>query len=291
MAQNIGHSDRPKRNLFDINKIDYEWIEKTNKLKELKLAYEALEEDGYFPDLLKKLGEKICTLDANFARRIGMGGSAFTREEEAALKSEVDDFFADAAKTDALLRDAAGDDGQENQSIFSNGIAIQREVKSTVAENYEKKQAAENERLKGNECVKSKEYAEAVACYSRSLELNGTEAFTYANRAMAYIKMKDYRKAIEDANTALKLKPGYLKAYHRRGKAYAALNEHELAIKDFQTILEAEPENKEVNKDLMAARTLLNDQLLKEIEKGKKKGKGGAAKGKAAAKSSSAAET
>jgi tetratricopeptide (TPR) repeat protein len=91
---------------------------------------------------------------------------------------------------------------------------------------------------------------------------------------MAYIKMKDYRKAIDDANTALEMKPGYLKAFHRRGKAYAALNEHDLAIKDFQTILESEPENKEVNKDLMAARTLLNDKILKEIEKeNKKKGK------------------
>jgi len=87
---------------------------------------------------------------------------------------------------------------------------------------------------------------------------------------MAYIKMKDYRKAIDDANMALKFKPGYLKAYHRRGKANAALNEHELAIKDFQTILESEPENKEVNKDLMAARTLLNDKILKEINMEKK---------------------
>jgi tetratricopeptide (TPR) repeat protein len=90
--------------------------------------------------------------------------------------------------------------------------------------------------------------------------------------------MKDYRKAIDDANTALKLKPGYLKAFHRRGKAYAALNEHEMAIKDFQTILESEPENKEVNKDLMAARTLLNDKILKEVENAKKKKKSASTK-------------
>ena len=32
---------------------------------------------------------------------------------------------------------------------------------------------AENERLKGNECVKAKSYTEAVECYSRSLELDG----------------------------------------------------------------------------------------------------------------------
>lgn len=172
-------------------------------------------------------------------------------EEARALNSELNDFFADAAKTDEQLRGAVPkDENEENTSIFSNGIAVPKEVVSPVAEQIEKKQAAENERLKGNECVKAKEYSEAVACYTRSLALNEGEPFTYANRAMAYLKMKDYRKAIEDANTALRLKPGYVKAYHRRGKAHAALNEHELAIKDFQKILESEPENKEVNKDL-----------------------------------------
>jgi len=60
-----------------------------------------------------------------------------------------------------------------------------------------------------------------VACYSRSLELNEDEPYTFANRAMAYLKLRNYDKTIEDANSALKLKPGYLKAYHRRGKAYA----------------------------------------------------------------------
>lgn len=114
--------------------------------------------------------------------------------------------------------------------------------------------------MKGNEAVKAKDYSEAVSCYSRSIELNPTEAFTYANRAMAYLKLKDYRKVVEDADKAIELKPGYLKAYHRRGKAHHALNEHEQAIKDFQYILEEEPDNKDVNKDLMEARAQLNER-------------------------------
>ena len=98
---NAGHRDeRPRKHDFDINKIDYEWIEKTNKLKDLKLAYDALEEDGYFPDLLRALGEKIVTLDPAFARRIDAGVTQVSKEEAAALKTELDDFFADAAKTD-----------------------------------------------------------------------------------------------------------------------------------------------------------------------------------------------
>ena len=118
---------------------------------------------------------------------------------------------------------------------------------------------AENERMKGNEAVKAKEYDEAVKAYSRSIQLNPDEAFTYANRAMAYLKMKNYKAVIADAEKAINLKPGYLKAYHRRGKAYAALNKYEEAIKDFQYILEEEPENKDVNKDLMNSRHKLTE--------------------------------
>ena len=120
--------------------------------------------------------------------------------------------------------------------------------------------------MKGNECVKAKDYSEAVSCYSRSIELNPTEAFTYANRAMAYLKLKDYRKVVADAGKAIELKPGYLKAYHRRGKAHHALKEHDQAIRDYQYILEEEPDNKEVNKDLMEARAQLNERANKKKE-------------------------
>ena len=93
-----------------------------------------------------------------------------------------------------------------------------------MTDKLEKQKIAENERLKGNELIKAKDYKEAVTAYSRSLELNPDEPFTYANRAMANLKLRNYKKVIEDANDALRLKPAYLKAHHRRGKAYAGLN-------------------------------------------------------------------
>merc|ERR1711935_269138 len=120
---NAGHVDgRARKHLFDINKIDYAWIEQTTKLSELKLAYNALEEDGYFPDLLRTLGERIVTLDPAFARRVH-GETQVSPAEAAALNSELNDFFADAAKTDEQLREAVPKDDAENASIFSNGIA------------------------------------------------------------------------------------------------------------------------------------------------------------------------
>jgi tetratricopeptide (TPR) repeat protein len=113
--------------------------------------------------------------------------------------------------------------------------------------------------MKGNEAVKAKEYDEAIKAYSRSIELNPDEPFTYANRAMAHLKKKNFKSVIADADKAISLKPGYLKAFHRRGKAYAGLARHEEAIKDFQYILEEEPENKDVNKDLMNSRHKLTE--------------------------------
>ena len=89
---------------------------------------------------------------------------------------------------------------------------------------------------------------------------------------MAYLKQASYRQCVEDADKAIELKPGYLKAHHRRGKAYAALNEHENAIKDFQYILEEEPENKEVNRDLMDARIKVKGAAEKGTKDSKDKG-------------------
>jgi len=121
-------------------------------------------------------------------------------------------------------------ENRENKSIFSNGgTQLNNDPKlfeTKLSNQMEQDRTAENERLKGNEFVKSKDFDLAIKAYSRSLEINGNEPFTFANRAMAYLKMKDFKKAVGDATKAIELKPGYLKAYHRRGKANFALNNH-----------------------------------------------------------------
>jgi tetratricopeptide (TPR) repeat protein len=80
---------------------------------------------------------------------------------------------------------------------------------------------------------------------------------------MANLRMQRYASTICDATRCLELDPNYLKAFHRRGKAYLARKEYTNAIKDFQIILEKEPENRDINNDLMTAR--------EELEKGEPK--------------------
>lgn len=55
---------RDQRPKFDIDKVDFEWVEKTNNVKELKAALRALIEDqGGFYKLEEALKEKIEKLD------------------------------------------------------------------------------------------------------------------------------------------------------------------------------------------------------------------------------------
>lgn len=103
---------------------------------------------------------------------------------------------------------------------------------SSFAGSIAQKRKAEDERLKGNEFMRSKEYQEAVDCYTKSLNIF-EEAATYSNRAMANLRLRAFAKTIEDSNNALRLDPTYLKAHHRRGKAYLSTKKYELAIKDF----------------------------------------------------------
>jgi tetratricopeptide (TPR) repeat protein len=49
---------------------------------------------------------------------------------------------------------------------------------------------AENERNKGNEAIKSKDYNESIKYYSNSIKLDPSMYQSYGNRALAYLKIK-----------------------------------------------------------------------------------------------------
>lgn len=49
---------------------------------------------------------------------------------------------------------------------------------------------AENERNKGNESMKSKDFDEAIGYYTRSIEYDPSMASSYCNRALVHLKKK-----------------------------------------------------------------------------------------------------
>ncbi len=235
---------------FDLLKVDYAWVDRCDDKRELRLAYEALEEDSGFPDLTAHCLKKLKSLDKRF--KTAEDFNRYDPEEERRANEDVSAFLSEMAQTDQRLRDSAEDAAGDKENRGENHCdflsALQRKKK------------AEEERLKGNEYMKGKEYDEAVACYTRSLELFPDDAACYSNRAMAFLKLKRNGSCIEDAERCLALDPAYLKAYHRRGKAYLACGQYEDAIKDFQYILEREPDNKDINASLKEARNKIQDR-------------------------------
>lgn len=182
-----------------------------------------------------------------------------SNEARSAVAQDIADFLNDIQQTDQKLsREKAKDEGSED--IFENGNRSNH--LNVLIEEIEKKKQSENERLKGNEYMKNKEFQDAIECYGKAIDLCPTDAATFSNRAMAHLKVKEFARALEDAESAIKLKEDYVKAYHRRGKAYLAMNKIEMAIRDFQYILEKEPHNKEAMQEIKNARKKLDDKMV-----------------------------
>ena len=206
----------------DISDIDFNFVEQTNDKKAIRKAYNLIKRDGSFIDLERALRDKLASLDPDFKRMID--DKPLTYEEQKRIDDEMASFLNDAKRQDEDLLQ------ERNRNIFSD-------KSEETAKKLEEARAAENERYKGNEFLKARDYDAAISCYNKSLALFGGEAATYCNRAMAYIKKKDFRKAVDDCTLAIELKPDYVKAYYRKGKALASLERLEEAAVEYQKLL------------------------------------------------------
>ncbi|KAL4473939.1 hypothetical protein ABPG72_000301 [Tetrahymena utriculariae] len=231
-----------------LEKIDYDWIEKQNKPNFLKKAIKLIEEDGnYFVDLKEACTQKLRKLDPSKAPKVF--NNNVSDKEKQTLESDIYKWEEELQKKEQQKEKAA--------KIFE--IEQQIQQSETLTEE-QKKIKAENEKNKGNEALKSKDYKEAIEYYTKSIEYDPKLAASYCNRALVYLKLKEYDKVVKDCNKAIELDPNYLKAYHRRGKARFAQDKVYEAYSDFKLIMEKDPENKEVNGDLKECQDLLKKQ-------------------------------
>ncbi|XP_074310991.1 putative F-box protein At3g23970 [Silene latifolia] len=99
----------------------------------------------------------------------------------------------------------------------------------------------------GNECFKNQNFAKAIECYSKSIDLSPNTA-TFANRAMAYLKVDKYQEAENDCTESLRLDTNYFKVYWRRALARRELGNVKGALEDVELGLKLEPKNEEVQK-------------------------------------------
>jgi len=214
---------------LDLNAISYEWLDKTNDPKLLRKAIRLLKEDGgYFPDLEKAIDEKLQTLDLKYKKH--KEAENITQEDIEKCKQEMLKFEEEYNKKDQILIDNRDNKDKRNYEIIK----------------LERKQEANNEKIKGNELMKTKEYDEAIKHYTKSIRLDEFEPTTYANRALAYIKNTEYSKGLEDCNKAIDLKNDYIKAYYRRGICNMGIKKFREGMLDFLYVLNDNPSNNDI---------------------------------------------
>lgn len=102
---------------------------------------------------------------------------------------------------------------------------------------------SENEKIKGNDCMRSKEYESALEYYTNSLHLYRTTA-VLNNRALTYLKLENYSKSIEDCTASLEMETSF-KALLRRSTAYYHIGKYQDAVMDVDSALELSPNNAE----------------------------------------------
>jgi len=83
-------------------------------------------------------------------------------------------------------------------------------------------------------CKDMENYDQAIADFTRAIELNPGYPGIYNNRGGVYAKKGQYDKSIADFTRAIELDPVYAQAYDNRGLAYAFKNDTDRAGRDWR---------------------------------------------------------
>ncbi|XP_072016745.1 uncharacterized protein [Amphiura filiformis] len=89
----------------------------------------------------------------------------------------------------------------------------------------------------GDSAFKSKDYAQAVTCYSEALEIDSENAQILARRAVSYIELKEFSKAGDDARLLVKLNPHVPQGHYLLAVSLDNLKEYSQAVISFLNAL------------------------------------------------------
>jgi len=115
------------------------------------------------------------------------------------------------------------------------------------------KEEAERLKTEGNNLMRTEKFSDALAMYTKAIEIDGSNPVFYCNRAAAHSKMDNHGQAVEDCQRAVDMDPSYSKAYGRLGLAYSSMDRHKEAVDNFKKALQLEPDNESYRSNLQIA--------------------------------------
>lgn len=84
-------------------------------------------------------------------------------------------------------------------------------------------------------------YDEAIASFTRAIELEPRFLRAYSERGYAYGSIGQYDRAIADHTKVLEIDPRYARAYNNRGYAYFQTGQYDRAMADLTMALKLDP--------------------------------------------------
>jgi len=122
---------------------------------------------------------------------------------------------------------------------------VECEIKKAAELAYINPQLAEEEKLKGNECFKKGEWANAVKFYTEAIKRNPQDAKIYSNRAACYTKLTAFDLSIKDCDTSISMDPNFVKAYLRKANVLKAMGQTKNAMEVYSKAMELDPNSDE----------------------------------------------
>nr|XP_012617477.2 sperm-associated antigen 1 [Microcebus murinus]XP_020144524.1 sperm-associated antigen 1 [Microcebus murinus]XP_020144525.1 sperm-associated antigen 1 [Microcebus murinus]XP_020144526.1 sperm-associated antigen 1 [Microcebus murinus] len=110
----------------------------------------------------------------------------------------------------------------------------------------------------GNQCVKDKNYKDAISKYTECLKINNKECAIYTNRALCYLKLCQFEEAKQDCDQALQIDNGNVKAFYRRALAHKGLKNYQKSLTDLNKVLLLDPNIAEAKMELEEITRFLN---------------------------------
>jgi len=122
---------------------------------------------------------------------------------------------------------------------------VEAAIKKQEEEAYINPELADAEKLKGNECFKSGDWANAVKFYSEALKRNPKDAKIFSNRAACYTKLNAFDLTIKDCDSSIALDPNFVKAYLRKANVLKAMGQTQKAMEVYAKAMELDPNSDE----------------------------------------------
>ena len=100
---------------------------------------------------------------------------------------------------------------------------------------------ADEWKAKGNAALQANNLDEAIECYTKAIELDGSNHVFFSNRSAAYLKKGETQKALDDGSKCIDLNPTWAKGYSRKGAALHTMKKYDEAMGVYEAGLEKSP--------------------------------------------------